>query len=94
MGGVEEDMKISMQFKVRWEKGKESLPDFKKKYQAFKHHVTGLQLKGHIPTAEIYWVVERHESSQLLLPPAPPTIVRDDFPEISGPALLVDKRLL
>jgi hypothetical protein len=55
-----------MTFKVKWnKKGGESLMDFKDRYHRFKNHVTSLQLKGHLPAGEIYWVVERHEQVEL-----------------------------
>ena len=82
-----------MQFKVKWDKaGGEKLADFKKKYEAFKNHIINMQLKGHIPDAEIYWVIERvapvEPSAQLLLPAAidPPITFAD---EIEGPTILV-----
>lgn len=52
-------MKFTITFKVDWEKGTESLVEFRKKLDAMKAHASSMQIKGLLPRGEIYWVIGR-----------------------------------
>lgn len=67
-------MQISMVIEIKWNRRKESLTDFSKKYQSFKQHIFRLQALGHLPRESVEFrpsIVKNYEmpaSRQLCLP--------------------------
>jgi hypothetical protein len=55
-------MTVMMQMKVEWQKGHETLEQFKQRYDAFKAHVHRMQASGALPVGEILWLLKTSEA--------------------------------
>ena len=48
-------MNISIEMKLEWDKDKESLTEFRKKWTAFQKHIEHQQILGILPRTDIKW---------------------------------------
>jgi len=79
-------MRVWLTMKVEWDKGMETLPEFRGRYDAFKLHVEHMQVKGLLPRGDVNWLITAVKPPIALLPvklPNEPRLSGEGF--IDGP---------